>query len=1226
MENLFSLAYHHKHDSIVLSTFACEVNNNPVDHIVQLFSSVIEQYAGFFKSITFAIPHSQTLFETFEKLDGTVNATKLIRKSNTNFGPYRIISEDVRVNDLNICDLPPCQFGGRCHERNNQVHTEHFSHPPLCPKACLNGKCDETKDLVHLYSFIHRIRCQYGGECRQIDDEKHCQSYDHPSYCSKESSCENMEAIHLREYRHLPLCQYSHNCMELRKKNVHHMKSFRHCPLICPRKNNCADFHDRKHLSELQHPFSRPCPFTPYNCRLHNELIQASESNKPSQIAQTHCLDYSHVCRFGRHCRDQTPLHLQNSIHVARVLCSDGDECTKLNEEEHLNLFTHQNILDIRLVCRHSNQCHDRHKLEHVKKFRHQLTSDENGVVQYVGLNKTIDFVRNHAEAVERVNEYVESEGWETLPLGTIPDDILSYIRHVQPVHRCNPVIFESIILHGHVMSRSYMEKLRIPKFVANSVLQHSRVRRIPNLSTAEDKARAYVIALVKDEFEKNGFPPKDTTTPAAASIATAFPTVTTLASEITMSENRVSALLGKNDTDVLKRVAIEIAQASIKLHANPLGIGYEVDMKLGTDRTIFSVLGPHLGHYYGDIVIVFKREILHHPDAEFTIQAGTSFHSAKAFNWRPWLGDVLTDVNERIKLFHASKLHASVPGYDYAAALELMAITSSILDKKSMNISLQDILTRWIQVDSHQTVEAHLPQLIPLDYIDHIYLPQNIYDMLNEATQKSMKAVFRNRVTITSHEGTDKPGFGFGPVPAEPARVEYQKYLTQELSSKFRKHIDTPLPRSIQGTIITIPSTHFDQHYVLPLTISQAYQQYCSDHSPLSDITIFIYWQAMRGDMMLTLANEQINLQTTQTNLSCLVCYVAEIPEVETNNYHEHHSYLNNDKPFSHDLLAKNHKYAAGSDNFYVGCNTGDFLTFCLQLHLSTGKVTLSHAGANSIYNHDKIVHTFNKSHLDLSALEYVHVSAGAHTVPIRNVMICFEKQHELHPTYDMEFSSSSELVDGSLSSISSLSSLIPCGDNVNCLLQLSLSEKEHNSKFSHPCRFSELCRNREPNLTHEPHRVPTCQYDEKCKDLADPFHRASYRHTGYPDYLLPCRHQQKCEDTSDKHRIKYSHGEQVFVTKEASVSHESSDSCDDEDLIPCKWGTKCRDIGDERHCSKYSHPAVHKHADHQIPCKWGSNCRDMNDVQHCKKYSHPDPASSDEDSVASTIDTDTD
>ena len=87
-----------------------------------------------------------------------------------------------------------------------------------------------------------------------------------------------------------------------------------------------------------------------------------------------------------------------------------------------------------------------------------------------------------------------------------------------------------------------------------------------------------------------------------------------------------------------------------------------------------------------------------------------------------------------------------------------------------------------------------------------------------------------------------------------------------------------------------------------------------------------------------------------------------------------------------------------------------------------------------------------------------------------------------------------------------------------------------------------------------------------------------------------------------------------------------ESSGSCDDEDLIRCKWGTKCRDIRDKRHCSKYSHPSVHKHADHQIPCKWGSECRKVDDVQHRKMYSHPDSMSSSEHSEASSVEPDTD
>ncbi|CAF4156827.1 unnamed protein product, partial [Rotaria magnacalcarata] len=45
----------------------------------------------------------------------------------------------------------------------------------------------------------------------------------------------------------------------------------------------------------------------------------------------------------------------------------------------------------------------------------------------------------------------------------------------------------------------------------------------------------------------------------------------------------------------------------------------------------------------------------------------------------------------------------------------------------------------------------------------------------------------------------------------------------------------------------------------------------------------------------------------------------------------------------------------------------------------------------------------------------------------------------------------------------------------------------------------------------------------------LCNPIHRAQYRHTGEPDFLIPCRNQKKCQHLTDQHRIKYSHGEPV-------------------------------------------------------------------------------------------------
>ncbi|CAF4873212.1 unnamed protein product, partial [Rotaria sp. Silwood1] len=145
---------------------------------------------------------------------------------------------------------------------------------------------------------------------------------------------------------------------------------------------------------------------------------------------------------------------------------------------------------------------------------------------------------------------------------------------------------------------------------------------------------------------------------------------------------------LKPNEMEAIKAKTMEIAEASMNLHMNPCGIGFGKDKDLGTDKTVFSILGPHLGHYYGDVFIVFKREILHHPDANFTIQAATSFISGNAFTSRPWLGADPGVHEERVKLYNASKLNASIPGYDYTAALELIAFTSMGLKKKKARAS----------------------------------------------------------------------------------------------------------------------------------------------------------------------------------------------------------------------------------------------------------------------------------------------------------------------------------------------------------------------------------------------------------------------------------------------------------------------------------------------------------------------------------------------------------
>ena len=87
-------------------------------------------------------------------------------------------------------------------------------------------------------------------------------------------------------------------------------------------------------------------------------------------------------------------------------------------------------------------------------------------------------------------------------------------------------------------------------------------------------------------------------------------------------------------------------------------------------------------------------------------------------------------------------------------------------------------------------------------------------------------------------------------------------------------------------------------------MTISQSYDLYRLDHpqAPSTPDFTYIYWQAMHGDMMLTIANEKIEPDKEQPNLQCLVCYTAGKPSTNKSDYHEAYSYLNDGHPFEHD------------------------------------------------------------------------------------------------------------------------------------------------------------------------------------------------------------------------------------------------------------------------------------------------------------------------------------
>ena len=196
--------------------------------------------------------------------------------------------------------------------------------------------------------------------------------------------------------------------------------------------------------------------------------------------------------------------------------------------------------------------------------------------------------------------------------------------------------------------------------------------------------------------------------------------------------ENKLKdSCLDKEQIHSIRECSVDVAKKSLLLYQQRPGIQHGADKDFGTDKHVFAILGPNLGHRYGDIMILFKREIIQHPHTNFAIQAATTFRRERAYKWRPWLINP-GDAKLRAKEFFSSVLHYSVKNYEYAAATELTAITARERKKSSSDICLEQVIGQWMTTDPHSKFEAHLLALIPLSYIDHVYMPDNIFKSLS--------------------------------------------------------------------------------------------------------------------------------------------------------------------------------------------------------------------------------------------------------------------------------------------------------------------------------------------------------------------------------------------------------------------------------------------------------------------------------------------------------------
>lgn len=170
--------------------------------------------------------------------------------------------------------------------------------------------------------------------------------------------------------------------------------------------------------------------------------------------------------------------------------------------------------------------------------------------------------------------------------------------------------------------------------------------------------------------------------------------------------------------------------------------VNFGVDKELGTDNTTFAVLGPNMGNYgRGEVSIVFHPSILQHPDTFLTPVAAMGYHQG----WyvrnrnlridRPWAGEARNWASGGREDYENNKFQTTTPNWDAACAMEWIArvvcnnaestgdVGERAHSKTFRTVSLDDVHKLWHESDPHTAVEAHLPGLIPLAYIEAIYI-----------------------------------------------------------------------------------------------------------------------------------------------------------------------------------------------------------------------------------------------------------------------------------------------------------------------------------------------------------------------------------------------------------------------------------------------------------------------------------------------------------------------
>jgi hypothetical protein len=348
-----------------------------------------------------------------------------------------------------------------------------------------------------------------------------------------------------------------------------------------------------------------------------------------------------------------------------------------------------------------------------------------------------VPFFRNANSALNDIQRHLSNNdvGNPEKNANFIP--ILEMVKNFRPVHRLGKHNFLSVCRLGSLLSFYQLQNFT-PTTTLPLVLNHPRVSRVladgdPKATISKGFIRTYIEACFTWLQHK-----KDQEDPS-------------MPAKVQRGDlDRVTAAYKAHRPHLeqhFPRQWIDTLEAEIKSVVAPIvdidvrAIGYHVDALLGTDRSVFSIVGPHTGAF-GNIHLVLNPVIQWHPNFYVLPNAATFYHSKNYQKNRPWV-DARSWEEGGKKDFLESKLHPVAPNTATMQALDLVARTAAALKKNPMHVTHEDVKQWWLGQDSHCVFEGHLPSQVPVSYIDHVIMSQDIWAGLTPDEQTLVSSLF---------------------------------------------------------------------------------------------------------------------------------------------------------------------------------------------------------------------------------------------------------------------------------------------------------------------------------------------------------------------------------------------------------------------------------------------------------------------------------------------------